>query len=254
LAEVDSLRAAREGLLDKITTAEVPNLADVPERFHEPWDDYAVVQNFGAMGVMYNKDVVKDAPKNWKGLIDAIASGKYGKRVAWPSVTYTWGPELLWWVAQQYGGDVDQAFAKLKAMQPYVVKFWTTPVEALNLFGTREVEVLIYWDGRSYAFIDKGNPWAGFYIPDPGTIPGAVLISKVKSAPPVAWEYLNCVLSHDGQLGHAETILYGITNQTVVYPDAIKTKVTSADRLVIPPYSALLEETPRWIERWNKEL
>jgi putative spermidine/putrescine transport system substrate-binding protein len=254
LAEADSLRAAREGLLDKITTAEVPNLKDIPDRFHKPWNDYAVVQNYGAMGIVYNKDAIKDVPKDWKGLIDAIAAGKYGKHVAWPAGTYTWGPEFIWWVAQQYDGSVDTAFAKLKAMQPYIVKFWTTPVEALNLFGTHEVDIMPYWDGRSYAFIDKGNPWAGFYIPEPGTIAGSVLVSKVKGAPPIAWDYVNCVLSHDGQLGHAETILYGITNKTVTYPDAIKDKVTAADRVVVPPYDKIFDLIPGWIERWNKEM
>jgi putative spermidine/putrescine transport system substrate-binding protein len=111
-----------------------------------------------------------------------------------------------------------------------------------------------YWDGRSYAFIDKGNPWAAFYIPEPGTIAGSVLVSKVKGAPPIAWDYVNCVLSHDGQLGHAETILYGITNKTVTYPDAIKDKVTAADRVVVPPYDKIFDLIPGWIERWNKEM
>ena len=254
LAEADSLRAAREGLLDKITTAEVPNFKDIPDQFHKPWDDYAAVQNFGAMGVMYDKDKVRDLPRNWKDLIEAIAAGRYGKRVSWPAGTYTWGPELIWWVAQQYDGNIDTAFAKLKAMQPSIVKFWTTPVEALNLFGTREVDVLIYWDGRSVAFIDKGNKRADFYIPDPGTIAGSVLVSKVKNAPPIAWAYVNCVLSHDGQLGHAETILYAITNRTVEYPASIKSKVTPADRVVVPPYNEILDKIPTWIERWNKEM
>lgn len=254
LAEADSMRAAREGLLDKITTAEVPNLKDVPDKFHKPWNDYAVVQNFGAMGVMYDKDQVKSPPKSWKELIDAIAAGKYGDRVSWPAGTYTWGPEFIWWVAQQYGGSIDTAFEKLKAMKPHIVKFWTTPVEALNLFGTHEADVVVYWDGRAEAFIDKGNPWAGFYIPDPGTIAGSVLVSKVKNAPAASWKYINCVLSPEAQLGHAETVLYAITNDKVKYPPSIAGKVTPADRVVVPPYNEILDKIPGWIERWNKEM
>lgn len=254
LAEADSFRAGKEGLLDKITPDKVPNIKDVPDTFHKPWGDHSVVQNFGAMGLMYNKETVKEPPKNWKEFIENTAAGKYGKKVSMPAGTYTWGPEFIWLLAQQYGGNVDTAFEKLKAASKNVVKFWTTPVEALNLFGTKEVDLVAYWDGRSINFIDKGNPWAAFYIPEPNTIAGSVLVSKVKNAPDLAWQYIDCVLSPEGQLGHAETILYAITNKTVVYPDSIKDKVTPASRVVIPPYDQILDKFPGWIERWNKEM
>ena len=254
LAEADSFRAGREGLFDKMTTAKVPNLKDIPEAFHKPWDDYSVVQNFGGMGVMYNKSALPNPPATWKDLIENIIAGKYGKKVAWPAGTYTWGPEFIWFVAQQYGGNIDTAFQKIKAMQPYVVKFWNTPVEALNLFGTKEVNILVYWDGRSHAFIDQGNAWARFYVPKPNTIAGSVLVSKVKNSPDIAWEYVNCVLSQQAQLGHAETVLYAVTNKNVVYPAAIKDKVTPAGMVVIPPYKEILDKFPGWIERWNKEI
>jgi putative spermidine/putrescine transport system substrate-binding protein len=254
LAESDSYRAGREGLLDKITPDKLPYLKDIPDQFHQPWKDYSVVLNFGAMGVMYNKDVIKTPPASWKELIDNTIAGKYGKRVAWPAGTYTWGPEFIWFVAQQYGGNIDTAFAKLKAMQPYMVKFWNTPVEALNLFGTKEVDIIPYWDGRALAFIDKGNAWAGFYIPKPNTIAGSVLISKVKNAPDSAWAYMNCALSPEGQLAHAKSVLYSVTNKNVVYPPELKDKLTAANVIVIPPYSEIIDKIPQWIERWNKEI
>jgi putative spermidine/putrescine transport system substrate-binding protein len=254
LAEADSFRASKEGLFDKITPEHVPNLKDIPDTFHKPWNDFSVVQNFGGMGVMYNKSALKDPPANWKDLIENIIAGKYGKKVGWPSGTYTWGPEFIWFVAQQYGGNIDTAFQKIKAMQPYVVKFWNTPVEALNLFGTKEVDILVYWDGRAHAFIDKGNSWAGFYVPQPNTIAGSVLVSKVKNSPDIAWEYVNCVLSEQGQLGHARTVLYAITNKNVVYSPEIKDKVTPASMVVIPPYEQIFDKIPGWIERWNKEI
>jgi putative spermidine/putrescine transport system substrate-binding protein len=254
LAEADSFRAAREGLFDKITTQRVPHFANIPDTFHKPWDDFSVVQNLGGMGVMYNKSALKDTPANWKDLIENIIAGKYGKKIGWPAGTYTWGPEFIWFVAQQYDGSIDTAFEKIKAMEPYVVKFWNTPVEALNLFGTKEVDILVYWDGRAHAFIDKGNPWAGFYIPRPNTIAGSVLVSKAKNAPDVAWEYINCVLSPEGQLGHAKTVLYAITNDKVVYTPEIKDKVTPVSQVVIPPYKEIFDQIPGWIERWNKEI
>jgi putative spermidine/putrescine transport system substrate-binding protein len=255
LAEADSLRATREGLLDQATIEKVPNLADIPDKFHKPWGDHAIAQNVGALGVMYNKEAIPNPPKSWREFLDAVADGKFGKRVSLPAGTYTWGPEFIWLASQQYDGDIDAAFAKLKAAsEKSVVKFWTTPVEALNLFGTKEVDAVVYWDGRSNNFIDKGNNWAGFYIPDPGTIVGQAMLSKAKNAPDIAWDYINCALEPENQLKHAETILYAVPNQKVVYPPSIKDKVVSADRILIPPYDKVFDSFGSWIERWNKEI
>lgn len=254
LAEADSLRAGREGLLEQATVEKVPNLADIPAQFHKPWNDYSITQNMGGLGVMYNKSAVAKPPATWREFIDDVAAGKYGKRVSMPAGTYTWGPEFIWLISQQYGGDVDMAFKKLKEASKYVVKFWNTPVEALNLFGTKEVDALVYWDGRSINFIDKGNDWAGFTLPGPKTIAGLAMLSKVKNAPAVSWEYINCALAPENQLKHAETILYAVPNTKVVYPAAIKDKVMPADKASVPPYDQIFDKFGGWIERWNKEM
>lgn len=254
LAEADSLRAGREGLLEQATVEKVPNLADIPDQFHKPWNDYSITQNMGGLGIMYNKSAVAKPPATWREFIDDVAAGKYGKRVSMPAGTYTWGPEFIWLISQQYGGDVDMAFKKLKEASKYVVKFWNTPVEALNLFGTKEVDALVYWDGRSINFIDKGNDWAGFTLPGPKTIAGLAMLSKVKNAPAVSWEYINCALAPENQLKHAETILYAVPNTKVVYPAAIKDKVMPADKASVPPYDQIFDKFGGWIERWNKEM
>jgi putative spermidine/putrescine transport system substrate-binding protein len=255
LAEADSLRAAKEGLLEQATVQKLSNLADIPDQFHKPWNDYSVAQNIGAFGVIYNKAAIPNPPATWREFIDDVAGGKYGKRVSLPSGTYTWGPEFIWLVSQQYEGSVDMAFSKLKqAADKSVVKFWTTPVEALNLFGTKEVDAMVYWDGRAINFIDKGNDWAAFYLPGPQTIAGLAMLSKVKNAPEVAWEYINCALAPENQLKHAETILYAVPNQKVVYPESVKNKLAPVDKIVIPPYDKIFDQFGGWIERWNKEI
>lgn len=253
LSELDSLRAAREGLLEQMSVENVPNLASIPDEFHKPWGDYGVSANYGALGVMYNSKTV-DAPQSWTQLIDDIAAGKYGSKVAWPSGTYTWGPSQIWWIAQQYGGDTDVAFEKMQAISPYVVKFWTTPVEALNLFATGEVDILIYWDGRAYSFINKGNDWAKFTVPEPGGVVSLVMQSVVKGAHPIAWEYINCVLSPEGQIGNSKMMRYPGTNKTVNYPADLKDEFTPLDKIKVPPYDEIIDHIPAMVERWNKDM
>lgn len=254
VSELDALRGSREGLLDKITFDKVPNLRDVPEMFYNPWNSFAVIQNFGAMGVMYNNEVIKDAPKDWKTLFENIIAGKYGKKVSGPAGTYGWGPMWIWFIASLYDGNPDTAFEKLNAMSPYVVKFWTDPVNALNMFGTREVDILFYWDGRANAFIQEGNTWATFYIPDPHAFLSAAMLVKAKGAPDIAWEYVNCALSPEAQLGHSKMVKYPIVNQKVVYPDDLKKVLTPSNRVVPPAFNDIVDQVPAWIERWNKEI
>jgi hypothetical protein len=67
-------------------------------------------------------------------------------------------------------------------------------------------------------------------------------------------EYINCALDPVNQRKHAETILYAVPNQKVVYPDAIKSKIVPAEKILIPPYDKIFDSFGSWIERWNKEI
>ena len=254
LAQADNIRAVKEGLLEPLDMTKLPNIKDIPPVHYKIWDNKAVDIHIGALGVMYNKEAIPTPPKDWKTLFDNIAAGKYGKRVSIPSGTYTWGPDFLWFIAQLYDGKIDTAFAKVKAMEPYVTKFWTGPVEALNLFGAKEVDLVVYWDGRAHAFIEKGNPWAGYYNPAPRSLGVTVSVAKVKNSSEMAWSYIDCAISARAQLGHAKTLGYAITNKTVVYPPDLKQKISDVDQMVFLPYGDYIDQFPGWIERWNREV
>jgi putative spermidine/putrescine transport system substrate-binding protein len=254
LAQSDTTRGIREGLFEKITAEKVPNLKEMPDRFYKGWDAQAVDVHVGGLGVVYNKDIIKEPPKSWKELFDAIAAGKFGKKVSMPAGTYTWGPDFLWFIAQQYDGNIDTAFAKMKAMQPYVAKFWTTPVDALNLFAAKDVDLMVYWDGRAWAFIDDGNKWANFYLPEPNALGATLGFSKTKGSPDYAWAYIDCAISPDVQLGHLKTLRYAVTNPNVTIPDDLKGKISPVDKLVWPNYPEYIDKFAGWVERWNKEM
>ena len=253
LSEIDAIRAGREGLLDKLDPKKAPNLNDVPELFRKQWDDYATISNFGAMIVMYNKDKIKEPPKDWKTLIDNTIAGKYGNRVSFPAVTMAWGPQFTWFLSTLYNGSEDEVFAKYKAMVPNIAKYWVNPVDAVNMFATKEVDILVYWDGRAYDFA-KQNAWAGAYIPDPGAFQSAAMLAKVKNSPEASWQYIDCVLSPKAQLGHASMIKYPVVNSKVVYPPELKAVLTPVEKVRQPEFLKFMDKIPAWIERWNKEI
>lgn len=254
LPPADTVKAARAGMLEALQPARLPHLKEIPAANYRNFDDKAVQVHTAALGVLYNKQAVHDLPKDWKSLLDAIAAGKYGKRVSMPAGTYAWGPDFIWFVGHTYGGGVDEGFARIKSMAPSVVKFWTEPAEALNLFGTRQVDILLYWDGRSHDFISKGNDWAAYYNPAPKSLGTSITFAKVKNGNDAAWDFIDCTLSPKPELAHAQMLGYGVTNDTVVYPPELKAKITPADAMVFPPYGPLLDQTASIIDRWNREM
>lgn len=253
LSEIDAIRAGEESLLEEMTVEKVPNLADVPEIFRAQWNNYATISNFGAMIVMYNKDAIPEPPADWKTLIDNTIAGKYGDRVSFPAVTMAWGPMFTWFLTTLYDGDEDVVFGKYKQMLPHIAKYWDSPVDAMNMFAAKEVDLLVYWDGRAYAFAEE-NDWAGAYIPEPGAFQSAAMLGKVKNAPDKAWTYVDCVLSPKAQLGHSQMIKYPIVNSKVEYPEDLAKVLTPIEKVRQPEFRSFIDKIPAWIERWNREV
>lgn len=253
LSEIDAIRAGEEGLLEEMTVEKVPNLADVPEVFRAQWNNYATISNFGAMIVMYNKEAIPEPPADWQTLIENTIAGEYGDRVSFPAVTMAWGPMFTWFLTTLYDGSEDIVFEKYKEMLPNIAKYWDSPVDAMNMFAAREVDLLVYWDGRAYAF-EEENDWAGAYIPEPGAFQSAAMLGKVKNAPDKAWTYVDCVLSPEAQLGHSQMIKYPIVNSMVEYPEELAKVLTPLEKVRQPEFRSFIDKIPGWIERWNREV
>jgi putative spermidine/putrescine transport system substrate-binding protein len=150
---------------------------------------------------------------------------------------------------------VDPAFTLLKDVAPYNVKYWVGMPEPLQLIDTGEVDIVVYPDGRAWAFIDGGKDWAGYVNPKPGGYLAQVQIGVVKNSPPVTWEYLNCALAPEPQLGFAKVLRgYGVSNSRVNLPDDLKQRVTPWDQALFPPLRTIAKKMPEWLERWNKEV
>lgn len=253
LSEIDAIRASEEGLLDQMSVEKVPNLADVPEIFRAQWNNYATVSNFGAMVVLYNKEAIPVPPADWNELIENTIAGKYGDRVSFPAVTMAWGPMFTWFLTTLYNGDEDVVFDKYKKMLPNIAKYWDSPVDAMNMFAAKEVDIMVYWDGRAYSFAQE-NDWAKAYIPEPAAFQSAAMLGKVKNAPEKAWTYVDCVLSPKAQLGHAEMIKYPVVNAKVEYPEDLAKVLTPLEKVRQPDFRSFIDKIPSWIERWNREV
>lgn len=67
-------RMIQENLLQKINWENIPNVANIDPRFmnegYDPQSEYAVPYTWGTMGILYNTEMVDEAPTSWNTLMD----------------------------------------------------------------------------------------------------------------------------------------------------------------------------------------
>jgi putative spermidine/putrescine transport system substrate-binding protein len=247
--------AAKADILDSFTVEKVPNLADIPVEFTNALGGKATVFDYGVAGITYNKKTVKNPPKSFKEFVDRTAAGEWTASL--PGIAYAITPiMLIWTMAKALGGGVDNVdpfFAAVKAMRKNLV-FWGSPNDFFNHLSSGEADIGIYFDGRTWAHVDAGIDWIDFLNPSEGGSINALAVMKPKNAKPLAWDYINVMLSPESQLQFATMLSYPVTNKKVVYPANLEKRFTPWQQAHFPPYEQIAQARAGWVDRWNREI
>jgi putative spermidine/putrescine transport system substrate-binding protein len=247
--------AVKAGLVEPITKEKVANLVDIPQRFIDIAYGHGAAFDYGAAGLAYNKERIKNPPKSIKEFVERTIKGDW--KAGLPSIAYAPAPQaFVWSFADALGGSVDNLdpfFDALKKMRKNVV-FWTGVTDFLNLMDAGEVDIGVYYDGRAWAHYDTGKKYIDFINPTEGSVMSPVCVMKVKNAPDIAWEYVNSMLAHEPQARFAKMLNYGVTNTKVKYDEVTAKRITPWDKTRWPPNEKIGELLPKWTERWNKEV
>ncbi|MBI1383996.1 MAG: extracellular solute-binding protein [Rhizobiales bacterium] len=247
--------AVKAGLVDPISVEKVPNLANVPQQFIDMALGHGAAFDYGAAGLAYNKDTVKNPPKSIKEFVERTIAGEW--KAGLPTISYAPAPQaFVWSFADALGGGVenlDPFFAAMQKMRPNVV-FWTGVTDFLNLMDAGEVDIGVYYDGRTWAHYDTGKTYIDFINPEEGGVMSPVCTMKVKNAPEIAWEYVNSMLAPGPQAEFAKILNYGVTNTQVQYDELRQKRITPWEKTRFPPNDRIGELLPAWTERWNKEI
>ncbi|WP_127090498.1 extracellular solute-binding protein [Aquabacter cavernae] len=246
--------AVREGLLEPLTTAAVPNLADlVPGAVHMDgaWANY--LQPW--LGIAYANSM-KAPPTSWADLFDP----KYKGRIIIPSPQNTEGLPLIFAAAALAKGaplaagqkDVDAGFAKLATLKPNLLTIYTQMPQAYNLLEQGEA-LMIGPAMSSYASERKaaGAP-ISLAAPKEGVFAMPSGIAVVKGAPQaeLAFAYVNELLSAPLQ---AE--LVGPTNSLGANKATPKPAGLPADLKVVQiDWADVAAERTKWVSRWDRDM
>jgi putative spermidine/putrescine transport system substrate-binding protein len=249
---------AREGKgLEKMTVEKVPALADVPKSMVDMFDGYAAVMDFGILGLTYDTRRIKNPPKSYQEFIDRTLKGEW--KAGLPGGGYPGMPYyLIWGFADMLGGgidNVDPAFDVIKKLKDSRnVVFWNNTTDFLNQLQSGEIEIGMFFDGRTFAAMDEGADWLGFVNPTPGSVMGPTSIAKVANAPALAWEFINLTLSPEPQTCFANKMQYGIVNTKATPSPKAAARIVKWNDTRVPPYEKIDSYIPKWLERWNKEI
>jgi len=247
--------AVREGLLQPLTAAAVPNLAKLkPGTTHMDgqWANY--LQPW--QGIAYNSNVIKTPPATWAEMFDP----KFKSRIIVPSLQNTEGLPNLFMMAHLMTGkpmaeaykDIDAAFAKFKQLKPNLLTVYSQMPQAFSLLEQGEAHMIV---GALSSFglqrkLD-GAP-VGMTAPKEGIFPVPSGIAVVKGGPnqDLALAYVNELLGAEVQGLIAPPTFALPTNVDVPIPAGMPTNVT-----VHPiDWAFVAENRNSWVQRWDREM
>ena len=143
LSPPEVILGAKEGLLEKITDKEVPNLKFTWEKARQTLPPVTVVHTLQFDSLLYNKDKI-DKPGSWADYWQP--EKRYGAKVKGHIINYNPANLLSVYAlihAAELGGgsatNMDPAWALLKSQKPYVGVVVTTSAEAAPHFESGEV-------------------------------------------------------------------------------------------------------------------
>ena len=247
--------AVKEGLLDPLTPAKAPYLAELnPGTIHMDgmWANY--LQPW--LGIAYNRGTMKPAPTSWADAYDPKLKG----RVVVASLQNTEGlPGLFIASALQTGKpmtgaglDLDAAFAKLAMLKPNLLTVYTQQPQAYNLLEQGE-SWLIQGALSSYALERKaaGAP-IELIAPKEGVfaMPSGIAVVKGAPQPELAFAYVNELLGAELQAKLVGPTFSLATNKAVPRPASL-----AADMVIHQvDWANVAREREGWIKRWDREM
>jgi putative spermidine/putrescine transport system substrate-binding protein len=80
-SELLAIALKDKGLVVKLTPDKVPNLADTPDLFRKPFDDYGASYQYSTSALFHNREKIPQPPKTWAEFFERAAKGEIGRAV-----------------------------------------------------------------------------------------------------------------------------------------------------------------------------
>lgn len=249
------VQAIKEGLVEEIDPSIVNNISDLYENaLLDP--KYGPASAFDALGILYNKDIVKEVPTSWNDLWKEEYKGKVGVI----DISNTFGLQFLVMNALLNDGDeenIDPGFENIETLLPHTSSIVATTPDLGNLFAQEEVVIAPYDSGYAFNFSKQGQP-IGFSIPEEGGMAIFINMQVVEGSKnaELANEFINYSLRPEVQKAFAEKTGFSPTNKEVEISEELAEVIPYGEEVISSlinlNWDAVNEHKGEWSERWSK--
>lgn len=251
--------ACAEGLVEKITPAEVPAINDLVPLAREAGGECGPAVTFDHFVIVYDTTKVRPAPTSLRVLWDEALRG----RIAVSAPPNIQGLVLTAIVERMEGGDytrgVDRAIAKLRALAPLVQTFDPRP-DGYSLILNDQITYATGWNARSQLYHDQSNGRIGVMLPEEGTAFQINTINVVRGGPnrAAAVAFMQYALDAEAQTAFTNRMFYGPTNaKATPNPDALARTAADPryrDRVIPLDWADIVKVRDTWNNRWRREV
>lgn len=253
---VDSMtKGDVDGMWAPIEPALVPNIEKVLPSFRRP-EDKGVGYQMSGIGILYNKDKVKEPPKSWTVMWDAESRGKV--------TMFDYDTRMMAIAARLNGGDehnIDPGF-----------KVWADNAENFralvdsndgvkNLLVSGDAWYAPWFSSLATVWIKEGAPLA-FAVPEEGAIAFPIFLTIVNGSTEaekkVCSDLLNTLLDPSnagkyGQLTYSIPVVQG-AEMTEEQKSSPALNLEMADKSIVLDFGHIGKMTPEWRQRWDREV
>ena len=237
------------GLVEKLDTTKVPNLAHVLPNLRA---DYYAPHIWSPQVLIYNPDRVKEPPTSFADLLDP----KYKGRVGFPDVNAFY----VMMAASLYASGTSTDFAKAKELMQKLndngAHLYPSTDSAGPPFKTGEIDVGVMWLARVNMWQNAGIPVKASF-PKEGCILYVSGMVVPKNAPNKdgAFAYLNAMLEPSAQQNFAAKMGYLPTVDDAPLAGKVAEQLALPDpppKLLVPDYAVTSKMQAEMQDWWKK--
>lgn len=178
------------GLLKELDPANIPNMANIAERFRDPEFDpgnkYTVPYQWGTTGLGFDLDVVGSAPDSWGAIFDPAQAEKYAGKIGLLNDSR----EVIAAALMYLGFDpnttnpdeLEQAKQAILAIKPYVATFDSDTFSDLLVSGDTDL-TQAWGGGLAQAIADNPDSHISYSLPKEGSVIWTDNLAIPKTAP-----------------------------------------------------------------------
>lgn len=247
--------AAKEGLLERLDPAQIPNLRNVYSWAKPPYDTLAPDYLFYEC-IAYNTSVITTPPTSFNDLWNPAYKGK----VLIPDISQGHSFLLVAELSKMVTGgknvyDGEAGFKKLATLKPSVLTYWTSHDQVAQLLNSGQAWIAAWGIDRSITQRIQGAP-INCVIPKEGDmkIVSNIGIAKGTAHKALAEKLINLWLSPEMQTSMANNVILapivkGVKLTGVVGDAFAPNKLQGLDS---PDWDRLIPLEPQWTDLWNQ--